>query len=535
VRQFDLPFSVPFCGAVYRQITVLPGPMVYLGEDIREDGWGGFRPQPAIAPLLMDTEPERGDGLFVDLRPERLLVTWLRVPQRGSSNTNTIQLAITTAGVIDFSYRDVDPEPGYRATKFHERTTANLHARDPGAPREGAVWPLPPRLVGIHPGGRDPPLTPIRFMSDLPISTDGPAVLFEDYDADYNRYLHRRLAPLAVVVLSSCVLILFVMPVLLRSSLIRPLNDLRDGMRKAEAGDMDVVVPPRFDDEVGYITGVFNQMLRSIKRIEAQRAQAEELAGLQQRRLFRYDKLISIGTLAAGVAHDIGNANQPLLTAASSLRRIERQVTRLVVEHWDEADLIGGLTKPEFIREFPKWLDNAETSAQMIDEVTNTLRNFWAEEPGLKRTEINQVVEAAIEMTRSQIRRTTDFFSFHPCPDSAMVFANVQFLRQVFVNLILNACHALPDRSRSISIRADCEPAVKLVRVHVADQGVGIPAHDLPRVTEFLFTTRGDHGGSGLGLFVADAIVREFGGTLTFQSKVNVGTTAVVTLPLESL
>ncbi|HVO37726.1 MAG TPA: HAMP domain-containing sensor histidine kinase, partial [Spirochaetia bacterium] len=98
---------------------------------------------------------------------------------------------------------------------------------------------------------------------------------------------------------------------------------------------------------------------------------------------------------------------------------------------------------------------------------------------------------------------------------------------------ILNACQSLAGRDKAIAVRSCPGPAPATVRVIVSDEGAGIPAEIMPRVREAFFTTREASGGTGLGLYVSDAIVSACGGTLELVSGPGTGTQAVVTLPAE--
>ena len=99
------------------------------------------------------------------------------------------------------------------------------------------------------------------------------------------------------------------------------------------------------------------------------------------------------------------------------------------------------------------------------------------------------------------------------------------------VNLMLNACQALPDPGRSIRVFTSRESDRDGVLFVVEDEGVGIPSEDLSRLTDPFFTTKRERGGTGLGLSVSAGIVKEHGGSLEFRSVPGAGTTAILSLP----
>jgi len=111
------------------------------------------------------------------------------------------------------------------------------------------------------------------------------------------------------------------------------------------------------------------------------------------------------------------------------------------------------------------------------------------------------------------------------------VRAHPQRIEQVVVNLLLNACEALPDASRGVRLVTRCDGAPGWITLEVSDEGVGIAPEHLARVTEPFFTTKRETGGTGLGLSVSSGIVKEHGGTLALSSTPGSGTTATLMLP----
>jgi len=113
-----------------------------------------------------------------------------------------------------------------------------------------------------------------------------------------------------------------------------------------------------------------------------------------------------------------------------------------------------------------------------------------------------------------------------------MLKGNFHRLEQVIINLIQNACQALPDIRRGISLSISYNEKTSSISVKVQDEGVGIPLEVLPHITDPFFTTKSDSGGIGLGLSISSRIVKEHGGTLVFNSELGKGTIAEITLPV---
>jgi PAS domain S-box-containing protein len=260
-------FPFPFFGNSYRTIHVLHGPMIYLGRRIVENGWGGYHPQPAIAPLLLNLDSARGDGIFIKNRADRLTITWYRLPESGYTDPNTVQLVLLPDGSFYITYGELNIHGGYSAIRMFVFTTANLTGLHPGA--SGMPVPSGPKLIGVHPGGGDVPLRRIRFNRDLPFESTQPEVIFESYENDFNEYLQNRMSVFVIVLVISSLLVLFIFPRLFRTSVIRPLQALYRGMERADSGDLEVSIAPQFNDEIGALTLYFNRMLQSIRMAEA--------------------------------------------------------------------------------------------------------------------------------------------------------------------------------------------------------------------------------------------------------------------------
>ena len=266
-RVEKLEFDFPFYSATYRTIHILNGPMIYLGESAPEQGWGGYNPQPAIAPLIMNLDPSRGGGIHLKSSRDSVMVTWFRLPELGATNVNTVQLVLRADGAIEMSFEQLSPSYGPSVEQLYNYTAANTTGGDP-APG-GRPAPFPPRLTGIHPGGRSAPLEPISFTHGLPWSGTRPAVIFESHEAGFTRYLSDRIEVLAALTVGASLLVLFLIPLLLRVSLFTPLRALSRGMRQVEGGDLDAAVRMQSRDEIGSLARSFNRMVESIGHAES--------------------------------------------------------------------------------------------------------------------------------------------------------------------------------------------------------------------------------------------------------------------------
>ena len=195
---------------------------------------------------------------------------------------------------------------------------------------------------------------------------------------------------------------------------------------------------------------------------------------------------------------------------------------------------LGGTAYSRIRDKLPRVLDVLEESAQRIRHIVDDLRDFSRVTPAadLRPFQINDVAGKAARLTGNAIRKATGCFRLELGRDLPPVRGNAQRIEQVVVNLLLNACQALPGPDRGITLATAYLPEFRAVHLTVADEGVGIPPEDLPRLTDPFFTTKRASGGTGLGLSVSAGIVKAHGGSLSFTSSPGQGTTACLSLPV---
>ena len=641
-----LQFAFPFYNEFYKKIHILSGPMIYLGEHIREDGWGGYHPQPAIAPIIMNLDPSQGGGVYLKSENQRATITWYKLPEYDRSSANTVQLILYDNGAFDFSYVELNPDPENRSIKVDVTTPAKITGSVLGT-RRGESIAFEPRLIGIHPGGKKVPLQPIRFLKNLPYTSETPGAIFEAYDIDYYRYLHDRMSPLAIVLIASSIFILFFFPLFFKTSLIKPLHTLYLGMEKADSGDLNVTIDPQCNDEIGFLSRSFNQMLQSIKKAErnfqtlaenaqdaililgegsnpiyvnrklseitgyvseelmhisfneivhhdkesseekkqgafvqgkqasqhyetsiktkggkevpveltyfetqwhgkpaevvvlrdiTERKKADELARKRLQRLMQMDKLTSLGILAAEVAHEIHNPNQIILSNAAILLRACPGILA-VLKNYAESDdiLLAGLPYEEFIKSFPMLIEGIEGCSSRIDRMVKGLKYFSRDDIAqpMISLEINEVIQSAVQLVENYLKRATKNFVLNPGTNIPKIKGNAQRLEQVIINLIINACQALTTVEGRISVSSSYDKGHSSVLVTVHDDGMGIPEEHMEHIKEPFFTTKRDIGGTGLGLYVAECIIKEHRGALSVKSSRDKGAVATISLPVE--
>jgi PAS domain S-box-containing protein len=234
------------------------------------------------------------------------------------------------------------------------------------------------------------------------------------------------------------------------------------------------------------------------------------------------DRLTSLGTLAAGVAHEINN---PLTYVMLSLDVIATRNQRI------RDALETGAPTLASLDEIDGAVTRALSGSKRVAGIVNDLTRFARiDEEHRSHVHLGKALELAISMATHEIRRVRELV-VDAEPNLPPVQGNEGRFAQVFLNLIINAVQSSPEPA-SNAIRIELRNTGTHVRVSVRDRGTGIAAEHLPRLFDPFFTTKPVGHGTGLGLSVCHGIVTALGGTITVDSKVGTGSTFTVDIPI---
>ncbi len=233
-----------------------------------------------------------------------------------------------------------------------------------------------------------------------------------------------------------------------------------------------------------------------------------------QEEILRMDRLVSVGELSSGIAHEIRNPLAGIKTTAQALGE--------EMGHDDP--------KREYLNRITK----------EIDRLNDLLKIFFsfAKPQKLKLVvcNIKDIVNEIIPLLIKDIADKGINFTEEYAPDLPRVKVDFNQMHQVFLNLFLNSIQAMP-KGGELKIRAECiasapliTPGRDYIRISISDTGKGIPVHDINKIFDPFFTTRPK--GIGLGLSITYQIIKKHGGSIKVESKVDRGTTFIITLPI---
>jgi PAS domain S-box-containing protein len=328
-------------------------------------------------------------------------------------------------------------------------------------------------------------------------------------------------------------------------------GELGEATPAGQARTFDVVVAPIVADD-GSRCGLvcFRRDITAVRQAQAEaRRRSDEVLIL--------DKMASLGTLAAGIAHEIntpiqfigdnihflGDAFADRNRAFTAYDRFQREVRGggAVIPAVEELDrALAAIDLAFFASEVPKAIAQSLEGVERVTSIVKAMKDFSHPDAGVRSPmDLNQAIRSTIIVARNEYKYVADLQADLD-PDLPQVPCFAGTIQQVLLNLIVNAAHAITDavkarggegRGRiSIVSRRDGDAAV----ITIADTGTGIPEHIRHRIFEPFFTTKPVGKGTGQGLNLSrQIIVQRHGGGLDFTSAEGAGTTFSIRLPLE--
>ncbi|WP_457654748.1 sensor histidine kinase [Rhodocaloribacter sp.] len=517
-----LGFPFPFFGKRYDRLFVGANGLVTFGAPIHRGGRARYRSEDffndlaKIAPLYLDLDPSAGGGVFFRQLPDRVVITWHEVPLRITKARNSVQLVLHRSGIIDVVYDRVD-----------------------------AV--LVEGMRGLMPG--PPPFSSASPARDLPYRIPAGSARIENFEWDFRRRAHREVWPLIGLVLGATLLVLGLFPFIFRSSLVKPLERLIDGVQRVNAGDLTAGVPVGVHDEIGRLTQHFNRMTQSLRRyngeMEAlvgertvQLEQSLEDLKATQAQLIQAEKMASLGQLTAGIAHEIKNPLNFINNFAEiNGELVEEMRDALDGGHLAEArDLLGDLKANA---------DLIATHGKRADGIVQSMMAHAHGGTGERETvDVNTFVDEYVGLAYHGKQARNPGFTVEIATDygeAGILEVAPQEMGRVLVNLLSNAFDAVHEHAQSqngayapkvtVTTRRESDH----VAIRVADNGPGIPEAVREKIFEPFFTTKPAGSGTGLGLSLSyDIVTQGHGGMLTVESAPGQGAAFVVTVPVDA-
>ncbi|MCU0492815.1 MAG: ATP-binding protein [Chloroflexaceae bacterium] len=250
---------------------------------------------------------------------------------------------------------------------------------------------------------------------------------------------------------------------------------------------------------------------RDLERTRRQQAEIQARLNVAQAQLVQSAKLAAVGELAASVAHEINN---PLYAARNSLFLIEQELPK------------GSPQRP--------FLDIAQNELRRIANIVRRMRDFYRPGPEeLQEMNLNDVVRTTLELMQLHLHQGQVTITAELAENLPVLTGHADQLQQVLLNLMLNACDAMP-AGGTIHVTTMCRPALagqpSALLLTIADTGTGVLPEHLPHLFEPFYTTKPN--GTGLGLAISGHIINQHGGTISVESTPGEGAVFTIVLPL---
>ncbi len=373
----------------------------------------------------------------------------------------------------------------------------------------------------------------------------------------------RRNAILIIVAVAALTVAIYSMFIVIS---LKPLSVLLHGVQRIDKGNLDVSIPVRSEDEIGYLSGAFNGMVTSIKTAHAQlelsaedlRISNEKLAEYNrtlserveertrdlnkkndelevklqqivemQQQLIIQEKMASLGNLVAGVAHEVNSPIGAVHSAADSSRRCIERISAFVRSNESVKGLRAG---DELEKSLQILKNNNEVTAVASERITSIVRSLKTfarlDEAEYQQADIRVGLDSTLLLIEHELKnRIAVTRDYGDVPD---IGCYPNQLNQVFMNVLMNAAQAI-DGKGTIIVKTfvDDDDVV----IQISDDGCGMAPEVITRVFDPGFTTKGVGVGTGLGLSICHTIIQKHHGKIKVASDVGKGTTFSIIVP----
>ncbi len=313
--------------------------------------------------------------------------------------------------------------------------------------------------------------------------------------------LQRKRGQGILIAFTTLVLLTFVIFRLYARVINRPLLQLKESMRKVEAGDLDIRLEARKLDEFGDLAKSFSAMVNKLKQAN------REIEELHSRQIERAGHLASLGELAAGLAHEIKN---PIAGIKGALE--------IIRDRTPEDD-----PQREIFSEILKQTD------KIYHIIQDLLDYAKPKELAMRPVNPNVCVQEAIHMAAAQTQDKDIRFGFSGLDKEITVLCDADKLQEVILNLLINGLASI-DKSGEINTGLELKKE-GILAIRISDTGSGIRAEHLDKIFQPFFTTR--KRGTGLGLSICKQIIEAHKGHISVESTIGKGTAFTLSLPLD--
>ncbi len=276
----------------------------------------------------------------------------------------------------------------------------------------------------------------------------------------------------------------------------RPLLRFRKALDQIEEGNLDISLPAEKEDEIGILEGHFNQMVRNLRDSKS------EIEALHFEQLQRADKMVTLGELAAEMAHEINNPAGIIMSRTDYLHMVMKQ-------------------KPEYA----KYEEDVEVILKQVDKISNITGNILKYSKKLpknfRKINLIQAIEESLSLLGPRLSKKKISVLTSFSVKKAVINGDAVQIEQVLTNLINNAIDAMGTNG---ILNISMDGGVKELILRIEDNGSGMDESTLSQIFSPFFTTKTGDKGTGLGLYIVKNILKNHGAAITCISSLGNGT-----------
>ena len=271
------------------------------------------------------------------------------------------------------------------------------------------------------------------------------------------------------------------------------------------------------------------------RQLEARHRRVEEALKESQQQLHQAQKMETLGTLVAGVAHEINNPINLIMYNLPLIEKIWSDLLPVLMERKERAPLqkYGGFTYDFLEDNLPQLVADMDMAANRIAKIVSDLKNFSKQSNVAEKStvQVNAAVKNAIRLAQTTLRKSDVRIELDLDENLPLITGNLQSIEQIVLNIIINAIQAIDHTDGIIRIRTGFQRKDARIYLQISDNGGGIS----PAIADKLFlpfvTDKQAEGGTGLGLSVTYGLVQAHEGDISFETLQGKGTTFTVSLP----
>lgn len=281
------------------------------------------------------------------------------------------------------------------------------------------------------------------------------------------------------------------------------------------------------------------------EKVSVYALEMEELAKERARQLVHADRMVSLGVLSAGIAHEINNPTTFIKVSAATLEKWWKMLIPIVDKALEsEWDKTLGIPKLDRLKtQLPDIIESITTGTSVISNITHALRRFARADHAEKKTiNIREAIDTAILMTKNKYHYYAGLEVIDNL-EHTEIYGNSRQMEQVFINLIVNAADAIKEKQEKLTAeKKDFKGEIKIsfhlpehknnfLEIRIHDNGIGMDETVREKLFDPFFTTKPQDKGTGLGMSITYGIIKEHDGSILVESKKNEGTCFTILLP----